>query len=84
MSGGLSEIISPFEAKCAKAITRKLGSEAAAPRMLIGAGLRMRSQEMVEYVEKGPNMLSIITRLTSADVIDNYVTNFFRAMLLVR
>ncbi len=52
--------------------------------MLIGAGLRMRSQEMVEHMEKGPNMLSIITGLASADVIDNYVTNFFRAMLLVR
>ncbi len=52
--------------------------------MLFGAGLRVRSQEMVEHVEKRQNMLPIVTRLTGANVIHNHVTNFFRAMLLVR
>ena len=52
--------------------------------MLFGTGFRVCSQEMVEHVEKGPNMLSIVTRLTDADVTDNHVANFFRAVLLVR
>lgn len=51
--------------------------------MLFGPGLHMRSQEMVEHMEKCQNMLPIVTRLASADVIDNHVTNFFRATLLV-
>ena len=52
--------------------------------MLFGLGLRMRSQEVVEHVEKAPDMLSIVARLAGADVIDNHVTDLFRAMLLVR
>jgi len=44
----------------------------------------MRSQKVVEHVEKVPDMLSIVARLAGADVIDNHVTDLFRAMLLVR
>lgn len=46
-------------------------------RMLLGSGLWMRSQKMVEHVEKGQNMLLVVTRLAGADVIDNHVTDFF-------
>jgi len=52
--------------------------------MLFGPGLRMRFQKMVEHVEKGQNMLLVVTRLAGADVIDNHVTDFFRAVLLGR
>jgi len=52
--------------------------------MLFGAGLWMRFQKMVEHVEKGQNMLPVVTRLAAADVIDNHVPDFFRAVLLVR
>jgi hypothetical protein len=52
--------------------------------MLLGSGLWMRSQKMVEHVEKGQNMLLVVTRLAGADVIDNHVTDFFRAVLLIR
>jgi hypothetical protein len=38
----------------------------------------------VEHVEKSQNMLLVVTRLAGADVIDNHVTDFFRAVLLVR
>ena len=41
--------------------------------MLCGPGLRMRSQEVVEHVEKCQNVLPIVTRLASPDVIDNQV-----------
>ena len=30
--------------------------------MLLGSGLWMRSQKMVEHVEKGQNMLLVVTR----------------------
>jgi hypothetical protein len=51
--------------------------------MAFGPSLWMRSQEMVEHVEQGENMLLIITRLASADVTDNHVTDFCSAMRLV-
>ncbi len=53
-------------------------------KMLLGSGLWMRSQKTVEHVEKSQNMLLVVTRLAGADVIDNHVTDFFRAVLLVR
>ena len=33
---------------------------------------------------EGQNMLLVVTRLAGADVIDNHVTDFFRAVLLIR
>jgi hypothetical protein len=51
--------------------------------MLFGPGLWMRSQKMVEHVKKGQNMLLVVTCLGSADVINDHVTDFFRAVLLV-
>ncbi len=67
----------------ARRSAREPSSEAAAPRMLLGAGLRIRSQEVVEHVEKAQDMLSIVARLAGTDVIDNHVTDLFLAMLLV-
>jgi hypothetical protein len=84
MSGGRFEVMSVFKGKHAAVITSQPRSEAATPRMLLGLGLRMRSQEVVEHMEKVLDMQSIITRLAGADVIDNHITDFFRAMLLVR
>lgn len=52
--------------------------------MLFGPGLWMRSQKMVKHVEKGQNMLLDVTRLARADVINDHVTDFFCAVLLVR
>ena len=52
--------------------------------MLFGPGLWMRSQKMVEHVEKGQNMLFVVTRLGGANVINDHVADFFRAVLLVR
>jgi hypothetical protein len=52
--------------------------------MLFGPGLWMRSQKMVKHVEKGQNMLLVVTRLARADVINDHVTDFFCAVLLVR
>ena len=59
-------------------------SESVTPRMLFGPGLWMRSQKMVEHVEKGQNMLLFVTRLGGANVINDHVPDFFRAVLLVR
>jgi hypothetical protein len=59
-------------------------SEPVTPRMLFGPGLWMRSQKMVKHVEKGQNMLLVVTRLARADVINDHVTDFFCAVLLVR
>ena len=52
--------------------------------MLVGSSRWMRSQEVMEYVEKGQDMLSIIARLASADIIDNHVTDLLLAMILIR
>jgi len=52
--------------------------------MLFEPGLWMRSQKMVEHVEKGQNMLLVVTRLGGADVINDHIPDFFRAVLLVR
>jgi hypothetical protein len=43
----------------------------------------MRSQKMVEHVEKGQYMLLVVARLAGADVIDDHVADFFPAMFLV-
>ena len=45
--------------------------------------LGMRSQKMVEHMEKGQDMLLVVARLAGANVIDDHVTNFFPAMFLV-
>ena len=50
----------------------------------VGVGPLDAFSEMVEHVEKGQNMLHVVTRLAGADAIDNHITDFFRAMLLVR
>jgi len=52
--------------------------------MLFEPGLWMRSQKMVEHVGKGQNMLLVVTRLGGADVINDHIPDFFRAVLLVR
>jgi hypothetical protein len=59
-------------------------SEPVTPRMLFGPGLWMRSQKMMKQVEKGQNMLFVVMRLGGADVINDHVTDFFCAVLLVR
>lgn len=50
--------------------------------MLFGPGLGIRLQKMVEDVEKDQDMLLVVTRLASADVIDNHLANCFRPVLL--
>ena len=42
----------------------------------------MRSQKMVEHVEKGQDMLLVVARLAGADVIDDHVTDFFPSHVL--
>lgn len=59
-------------------------SEPVTPRMLFGPGLWMRSQKMMKHMEKGQNMLLVVMRLGGADVINDHVTDFFCAVLLVR
>jgi hypothetical protein len=50
--------------------------------MLIGFGLWMRLQEMVEHVQQGQDVLPIAASLGLPDIIDNNVPNFFAAVLL--
>jgi len=58
-------------------------SEPVTPRILLWPYLGMRSQKMVEHVEKGQDMLLVVARLAGADVIDDHVADFFPAMFLV-
>ena len=58
-------------------------SEPVTPRILLWPYLGMRSQKMVEHMEKGQDMLLVVARLAGADVIDDHVTDFFPAMFLV-
>jgi len=51
--------------------------------MLFGPGLWMRSKKMVEHVEKGQNMFLVVTCLGGANITNDHVTDFFRAVLLV-
>ena len=58
-------------------------SEPVTSRILLWPCLGMRSQKMVEHVEKGQDMLFVVTCLAGADVIDDHVADFYPAMFLV-
>jgi hypothetical protein len=51
--------------------------------MLFWTGFRMRSQKMMEDMKENQNMLFVITRLSSADVASNHVSDFVQAVMLV-
>ncbi len=42
----------------------------------------MHPQEMMQHVKQCQHMAAVIARLAGADVIDDHVADFFRAMLL--
>jgi hypothetical protein len=51
--------------------------------MLFGSHLRMRSQKMMERVQKSQNMLFVVTRLADTYIVNNHVSDFFGPVLLV-
>ena len=77
---------SPAESKGAAEEARPgpSDSEPATPRMLLRPCLGMRSQEMVEHMEKRHDMLLVVMRLAGADVVHNHVANLLGAVLLAR
>jgi hypothetical protein len=54
----------------------------ATPGMLNRLSLWMRLQEMVEDMQQGQDVLFIAASLGLPDILDNYVPDFFAAVLL--
>ncbi len=51
--------------------------------MLFWSGFRVRSQKMMENMEENQNMLFVATRLSAADVINNYIPDSTQAVMVL-